>query len=503
MRGRRGDARRRATAGHAGRVRDARIDARRRCLNARQHRAIRAGGERGSNRIRRRGNVHLPLVEEFVDAVRDGPRAGGDRRDRPRGRRHRGRHLCCRAVSSLSGLGAVGAASSPSARASAQTPQGPPSAGPDAAARLRSQRAADHLLHRSGRRDRRSGVQRPGRRATRRSCGCGPARSGRRAGVERAGPVSGLERHPEQPAAALARGRRARDRVPAARRTTRTATRSISQGRQLSCEHLTRRVVRYEHDGSVTVIAEAYQRQAAQLAERRRAAPGRQLLVHRSAVRRSCTKGSPRAARAADRRLSRRPRAAVDARGHRRAGARSERPRVLARLQEAVRRRAPARGPATPGRAARATCSCSTSAPTTRLSNRQRFADFMIDGVKCAPDGVRCDVDGNVWCSSNAGRARRLQRRDRLDAAGKTDRPHPPARSLRQSRASAARSATACSWPRASRSTRCTSTPRARAPVSGARPALSVPTKIGHKRHRDTELPIRRRGPAEQATGRP
>ena len=29
----------------------------------------------------------------------------------------------------------------------------------------------------------------------------------------------------------------------------------------------------------------------------------------------------------------------------------------------------------------------------------------MVDGVKCSPDGVRCDVDGNVWCSSNAGRS--------------------------------------------------------------------------------------------------
>src|SRR5258708_615147 len=28
----------------------------------------------------------------------------------------------------------------------------------------------------------------------------------------------------------------------------------------------------------------------------------------------------------------------------------------------------------------------------------------MIDGVNCAPDGVRCDVNGNVWASSNAGR---------------------------------------------------------------------------------------------------
>jgi gluconolactonase len=30
------------------------------------------------------------------------------------------------------------------------------------------------------------------------------------------------------------------------------------QGRQLSCEHLNRRVVRYEHDGSLTVIADSY-----------------------------------------------------------------------------------------------------------------------------------------------------------------------------------------------------------------------------------------------------
>jgi gluconolactonase len=40
-----------------------------------------------------------------------------------------------------------------------------------------------------------------------------------------------------------------------------------------------------------------------------------------------------------------------------------------------------------------------------KTSNRQLFSDMMIDGVKCGPDGVRCDVDGNVWASSNAGRA--------------------------------------------------------------------------------------------------
>ncbi|HYB42371.1 MAG TPA: SMP-30/gluconolactonase/LRE family protein, partial [Candidatus Methylomirabilis sp.] len=40
-----------------------------------------------------------------------------------------------------------------------------------------------------------------------------------------------------------------------------------------------------------------------------------------------------------------------------------------------------------------------------QLSNQRLFSDFMIDGVKCGPDGARCDVDGNVWVSSNAGRA--------------------------------------------------------------------------------------------------
>jgi len=41
----------------------------------------------------------------------------------------------------------------------------------------------------------------------------------------------------------------------------------------------------------------------------------------------------------------------------------------------------------------------------TRLSRAMPFTDFMVDGVKCGPDGARCDVDGNLWCSSNAGRA--------------------------------------------------------------------------------------------------
>ena len=40
-----------------------------------------------------------------------------------------------------------------------------------------------------------------------------------------------------------------------------------------------------------------------------------------------------------------------------------------------------------------------------KLSKGRLFSDFMVNGVKCGPDGVRADVDGNLWCSSNAGRA--------------------------------------------------------------------------------------------------
>jgi gluconolactonase len=40
-----------------------------------------------------------------------------------------------------------------------------------------------------------------------------------------------------------------------------------------------------------------------------------------------------------------------------------------------------------------------------KATNRKLFADCVIDGVKCSPDGLRCDVEGNLWASSNAGRS--------------------------------------------------------------------------------------------------
>jgi len=37
------------------------------------------------------------------------------------------------------------------------------------------------------------------------------------------------------------------------------------------------------------------------------------------------------------------------------------------------------------------------------VANVAAFGNFMVDGIRCSPDGIRTDVDGNLWCSSNAG----------------------------------------------------------------------------------------------------
>jgi gluconolactonase len=37
-----------------------------------------------------------------------------------------------------------------------------------------------------------------------------------------------------------------------------------------------------------------------------------------------------------------------------------------------------------------------------KLSNKRLFTDMMVDGVKCGPDDMCADVLGNLWCSSNA-----------------------------------------------------------------------------------------------------
>jgi gluconolactonase len=38
----------------------------------------------------------------------------------------------------------------------------------------------------------------------------------------------------------------------------------------------------------------------------------------------------------------------------------------------------------------------------TRLANQRLFTDMTVEGVHCGPDGLRTDVTGHLWCSSNA-----------------------------------------------------------------------------------------------------
>ena len=107
---------------------------------------------------------------------------------------------------------------------------------------------------------------------------------GRRAGVERRRPLPGLERHPEQRADALDRRRRPRHRVPQpVRLQQRQHVRLRRAAALLRARRPPRRALRAERHGHGD--RREVPGQAAELAERRRRAPGRRHLVHRSDLR--------------------------------------------------------------------------------------------------------------------------------------------------------------------------------------------------------------------------
>ena len=259
--------------------------------------------------------------------------------------------------------------------------------GQQPAARFRAERCAEHLFLGPGRHRGRSVVQRPGAAATppiqRLWTGAlwaeGPAWNAGR-------PLPGLERHPEQPADALA------SRTTAASPCSAAVQQQQRQHLRLPgpadlLRALTRRVVRYELDGSVDGPRRLLQGQAAQLAQRRRAASGRQRLVHRPALRRASStraRPMPPAGRATRRAPSIRAR---PARRRRRPRSASCRPRSTAGTRAAgstlviTEDQVPdpnglcfspdykklyvastGKGRATPARAARATSTSSTSA---------------------------------------------------------------------------------------------------------------------------------------------
>ena len=200
------------------------------------------------------------------------------------------------------------------------------------------------------------------------------------------------------------------------------------QGRQLSCEHLTRRVVRYEHDGSVTIIADSFDGKKLNSPNDIAVHPDGSYWFTDPPYGGQLYEGQPDAAGGPTN---------ASGRLNPRAGQPAEAGRMKRELPTAVYRVDPAgkvtqvateaqvpdpnglafspdykrlyvastgRGPGDTGAGGKGDVIVFDVA-SQALTNARRFADFTIDGVKCGPDGVRCDVDGNLWCSSNAGRA--------------------------------------------------------------------------------------------------
>jgi len=188
------------------------------------------------------------------------------------------------------------------------------------------------------------------------------------------------------------------------------------QGRQLSCEHSERRVVRYEHDGSVTVVADAY--------DGKRFNSPNDLAVHQDGS--VWFTDPPFGGRLYE--------GMVDAPGgpgnpDGRLNAKAGQPAGAGVLKQQLSNNVYRADPS--GRVtlvidqetlgsgangitfspdykklylvARGGVVVADIAADHKLANVQPFSNFMADGVRCGPDGIRTDVHGNLWCSSNAG----------------------------------------------------------------------------------------------------
>jgi gluconolactonase len=200
-------------------------------------------------------------------------------------------------------------------------------------------------------------------------------------------------------------------------------------GRQLSCEHLTRRVVRYEHDGSITIVADTF--------EGKRLSSPNDVVAHPDGSYwftdppyggqlyegQPDTAGGPSNPAGALRpRIGQAPEAGTFKR---------ELPNAIYRVdasgritQVATEKDVPdpnglafspdfkrlyvastGKGPGDTHDGGKGDLHVFDVTGDNRLTGHRVFSECKVDGVGCGPDGVRCDVQGNVWVSSNAGRA--------------------------------------------------------------------------------------------------
>jgi len=188
------------------------------------------------------------------------------------------------------------------------------------------------------------------------------------------------------------------------------------QGRQISCEHGERRVVRYEHDGSVTVIADAF-------GGKRLNSPN-DVAVHQDGsiwftdppFGGSLYEGrvdSPGGPSNPQGRLNPRlgtPPSSGDLKRDLPTNVYRVDPsgRIAVAIDQDTLGSAPNGIAFSPDFrklyvVARGGVIAADISARNEVSNVAPFGNFTIDGVRCAPDGIRADVYGNLWCSSNAG----------------------------------------------------------------------------------------------------
>jgi gluconolactonase len=200
------------------------------------------------------------------------------------------------------------------------------------------------------------------------------------------------------------------------------------QGRQLSCEHLMRRVVRYELDGSVTVLADSYNGKRLNSPNDVVPHPDGSYWFTDPPYGGQLYEGAPDAAGGpsnANGKLNPKLGQAAGVGLFKR-----ELPTNCYRIDPSGRvdlvvteDQVPdpnglcfspdykklyvvstGKGPGDTGPGGKGDVSVFDVGTDNKLSNKKLFSDFKVDGINCGPDGVRCDVNGNLWASSNAGR---------------------------------------------------------------------------------------------------
>src|SRR5579871_1616941 len=200
------------------------------------------------------------------------------------------------------------------------------------------------------------------------------------------------------------------------------------QGRQLSCEHLARRVVRYENDGTATVIADSHEGKRLNSPNDVVPHPDGSVWFTDPPYGGQLYEGEPDASGGSSNATGRlNPRIGQPAGfvpGKRELPTNVYRVDPSGRIDIVVTEQqlpdpnglafspdykrlyvvSTGKGPGDSGPGGKGDVHVFDVGADNKLSNQRQFSDFMIDGVKCGPDGIRCDVNGNVWCSSNARR---------------------------------------------------------------------------------------------------